>query len=116
MEFVEILTDIYFALESAISSVSDKLKNYNKVISISKNGDSKTYSFLDSINVLRDTILHEPKAKTLIIDQINNKAGIANIHCVLLDGRGKYVTSLVIKANTSSVPAELFALPQKWDI
>lgn len=116
MEFVEILTDLYFALGSAISSVSDRVKNYHKIISIAKDGDSSTYAFLKSIDVLKDTICHEPKAKMLLVDQINNKGGYVNIHCVLLDGRAKYVNSLTIKHNTSSIPIDLFELPQKWDI
>lgn len=116
MEIVEIFTDLYFALGSVVSSVSDRLRNYKKILSYSTPGNRATYGFLMSFNELNDTIAHERNAKTLLIDRIENIKGTANIHCILLTNSDKYVNSLWLKANSGTMPIDMYNIPVRWDI
>lgn len=116
MEILEIITDIYFALGSAISAVGDRFKNYNKILSFSSIGDSTSYTYLLKFKELADSINHEQKAKIMLVDQMSNKNSEVYIHCVLLDSRNKYVNSLTIKESASHLSNSILPIPKYWNI
>lgn len=116
MEFLEIITDLYFALGSAFSSVSDKFRNYNKIMNLASIGSDATYTYLTTFNELDSTIKHEKQAKILLVDQITNKNSEVYIHCILLDFRRKYINSLTLKETACKLPSDIFPMPKYWNI
>lgn len=75
-----------------------------------------TLQFLKTIPELESTIVHEKGSRILLINQMINKNGITNIHCILLNGRAKYVNSLDVKISTNLIPSDLYKLPQMWNL
>lgn len=116
MEFLEIITDLYFALGSAFSSVGDKFRNYNKIMNLASLGDAAAYTYLTTFTELDYTINHEKQAKILLIDQIINKNSDIYIHCILLDFRRKFITSLTLKETACKLPSDIFPVPKYWNI
>ena len=116
MEVLELFADLYIAVGSAIDSIRNRLRNFDKIISIASIGSDVSYSYLTSLDELKSTISSNNKVKVLLIDMVENKNKLAYIHCILLDARMKYINSLTVKDELNCVPEEIFNVPQIWKL